>query len=90
MKKKKTDHKNHYGDEIKFELTTPYTVELTGFHGLGMKYGWNDEGAINMVEPNGGPYLIEGMDIGKQFGVNTKKKIRYFTIDPNKITIYLK
>ena len=55
MKKKKTDHKNHYGDEIKFELTTPHTIELTGFYGLGMKYGWNDEGAINMVEPNGGP-----------------------------------
>jgi hypothetical protein len=90
MKKKKPTYKNQFGEEIKFELVTPHIAEMTGFHELGLRYGWNDDGAINMVEPNGGPYLIEGMDVGKEFGLNTKKKAHCFIIEKNKITIHLR
>lgn len=62
--------KNRYGDEFTFTLLENYNIQWSGdftYH----RYGYTNNGEIDMVDPSGGPYLEKGMTI-------LNKKIKEF------------
>lgn len=74
---------NRHGDKIQFE-DKEYTVEMTGYSDLGMRYGFvDDPNVINMVDPSGGPYLTLGSDLRLFFGDKKARIIKAINIFPN-------
>lgn len=77
---------NRYNDAIEFsEDGNVITMSNIQY----VRYGFEDDGTITMVDPSGGPYIDLGQDIGHFFmdGKNrVVKKIEVFD-DHAKITV---
>ena len=62
---------NRYGDEFTFELNERNNIQWSG-NFEHSRFGFNDNpDDITMVDPSGGPYIAEGMDM-KLFGFGGK------------------
>ena len=54
--------RNRYGDEFTFTLLQDGNIQWSGnfeYH----TFGYSNQDFIDMVDPSGGPYLTEGMQI---------------------------
>ena len=59
----KTTYKNRYNSEFIFELNSKDNIQWSGDFQY-CRYGFSLDGTvINMVDPSGGPYICEGMDM---------------------------
>lgn len=81
---------NRYGDKIQFE-DKEYTVEMTGYFDLGMRYGFvDDPNVINMVDPSGGPYITLGTDLRLFFNDKKSRIVKAINIFPGVIEFVIK
>lgn len=70
-------YQNRYKDEINFTEDGDH-VTMTG--GIWLRYGYNDDQEIIMVDPSGGPYLEVGQDLIGFFRDGVSRIIEGITI----------
>ena len=65
------EYKNRYGDVFTFEQLENGNIQWSGDFEY-VRFGFKDDpNVVTMVDPSGGPYISEGMDM-KLFGFDGK------------------
>jgi len=87
----KANYYNRYGDDIIFEEIGD-EIHMSGFNMEWMRYGWDDNNIITMIDPSGGPYTTINSNLGLYFGDKKKRLIESIKIDNenNKVIFKIK
>jgi len=87
----KANYYNRYGDDIIFEEIGD-EIHMSGFNMEWMRYGWDDDEVITMIDPSGGPYTTVNSNLGLYFGDKKKRIIESIKIDNknNKVIFKIK